>query len=219
MTTVKVQSPEKGIEASLNIIYKNSDKDTVIFLSGGNTPAPLYKALAAEKKLKAGALAMADDRYSMHGQYSNEFMIRESGLVKFMEKSGGAFFSVLEYGLSLAKTAEKYDKDVEFLFSKFPKRIAVLGIGTDGHIASLPAQVKSQKLKVKSLEFVSFVRSFPVEPKVPRISLSLDALSLMDLVIVLVFGEEKREGIKIALKTFFKKELFKKTILITDQEL
>lgn len=217
MRTVQVQTSEKGIEAAKELLYECCDKNTALFLSGGNTPKPLYGQLVKDQKLKAGAIAMVDDRYSLHEQYSNEFMIRESGLVQFIEKSGGAFFPILEYGLSLSKTAQKYDDDVRFLLSKFPKRIAILGVGNDGHIASLPA-VQNPKYKVHNLEFVSYLRSFLVEPKVPRISLSLKTLSLMDLLVVLAFGEDKKEGIKIALKFFFKNGLAKKSILITDQK-
>ncbi len=220
-----VKSSRDGVKLAKKVIYKNCDKNTVLFLSGGSTPKPLYELLVKEKKLKAGALAMVDDRYSLHEQYSNEFMIRESGFIQFVEKTGGAFFPILEYGLSLAKTAQKYDDDVRFLFDKFPKRIAILGIGNDGHIASLPAGNQKSKIKSENLEFVSFVRSFTVEPKVPRISLNLEALSLMDLLVVLVFGEDKKEGIKKALKSFFKGNIAKKTIseritiLITDQKI
>lgn len=215
MRIVKVKSPEVGIEKAKEILYKNCDKNTALFLSGGSTPAPLYKSLADEQKLKVGGVATVDDRYSLHEQYSNEFMIRESGIVRYIENKGGVFFPILEYGLSLSKTAGKYDNDVRFLFSKFPKRIAILGIGKDGHTASLP--VDKKKFKLNNLEFVSFVRSFATEPKIPRISLNLNALSLMDLVIVIVFREDKKEGIKKALEIFFNGNLAKKTILITDQ--
>jgi len=217
MKKIKVSNPKVGIENAKELLYKNCGKNTVLFLSGGSTPRPLYKTLVHEQKLHVGALAMVDDRYSLHEQYSSEFMIKESGLVQLVEKSGGAFFSILEYGLSLPKTAEKYDNTVRFLFDNFPKRVAVLGIGNDGHIASLPSD--SSKFKMKNLEFVSFVHSFLVEPKVPRISLNLNALSLMDLLIVIAFGKDKKEGIKIALKTFLKGNIAKKTMLITDQKL
>lgn len=219
---IVVKSPNEGLEKAAKILYKNCNNQTVLFLSGGSTPRPLYEKLANEGKLKVGAIAMVDDRYSVHEQYSNEFMIRESGLVGYIEKSGGAFFPVLEYGLSLSKTAEKYDDTVHFLFDKFPKRIAILGIGNDGHIASLPADKNYESRMAsrrKNYEFVSFVRSFPIEPKVPRISLNMNALSLMDLLIIIVFGEDKKEGMKKALSYFFKGEAARITILITDQKI
>jgi len=212
-----VKSLDDGVVFSKKLLYDFCNKETVLFLSGGSTPKPLYQKLALERKLKIGALAMVDDRYSLHEQYSNEFMIRESGLVQYIEKLGGVFFPVLEYGLSLPKTAEKYDNTVSFLLDKFPKRIAILGIGTDGHIASLPPE--SSKIKVQNLEFVSFTHSFPTEPKVPRITLTTKTLSLMDLLIILTFGKEKRDGIKTAIKVFFGGKISKKTILITDQKI
>lgn len=222
MSNVKfqiVQSKNEGYELAKKLLYKNCDRDTVLFLSGGSTPKPLYEILANEQKLKVGALAMVDDRYGppMHAN-SNERMIANTGLFKYARTANIPIYLQLKSGLSLEKTTETYEKIAQNLFKNFPKRIAILGIGADGHIASLPAQVKSQKFKVKSLEFVSYLRTFPVEPKIPRISLNLNALQLMNLLIVLAFGEEKKEGIKIALKTFFKTNLAKKTILITDQK-
>jgi 6-phosphogluconolactonase/glucosamine-6-phosphate isomerase/deaminase len=35
----------------------------VLFLSGGSTPKTLYEILAKEQKLKAGAVALIDERF------------------------------------------------------------------------------------------------------------------------------------------------------------
>lgn len=209
---------EKGVNKAKELLYKYSDGGTVIFLSGGSTPKSLYSKLANEKKLKVGACAMVDERYGlpMHAN-SNELMIASTGLFKYFVMSNIPVYLTLTSELSLVESANKYNKTIKRLLSRFPKTIAILGVGADGHIASLPP--RDSKLKVHKLELVSYIRSFETEPKVPRISLNLNALRLMDLVIVLSFGKDKREGIKKALSYFFKGDILRKTILITDQKI
>lgn len=209
-----VESSEEGLEIAKNILYGNVDKKTALFLSGGSTPKNLYKKLAQEKMLQAGAVAMVDDRYTFHQQYSNEIMVKDSGLLSYLEAQNVAFYSILKFGLSASKIAAEYDETVSFLLNHFPKSVAILGIGADGHTAGIP--ILDQK--IESQNYVEHFVGFPEEPK-ERISLTFKALSIIDLLIVLAFGEEKRQGIEIALINFYsKKEVFKKTILITDQE-
>ena len=220
MSNIKFQivgNAEEGIDSALDFLYKNCDKDTALFLSGGKTPKPLYETLAKEKKLEIGAVAMVDDRYSLHQQYSNEFMIKESGLIKFLESKNIAFYSILKLGLNRVQSAREYESDVRFLFEHFKKKIAILGIGPDGHIASITPTLND--LNHLSDQLVTDVKNFPAEIR-ERITLTLSAISKMDLILVLAFGTEKKKGIKIALKTFFSgKEMSKKTLLITDQKI
>ena len=210
-----VENSDEGIDLAENIIYQNCDKNTVLFLSGGNTPKPLYQKLALEQKLKAGAVGMVDDRYTFHQQYSNEIMIKDSGLTKFLDQKNIAFYPILKFGLSRQKTAQEYDETVRFLLTHFPKSVAILGIGADGHTAGIPidADLKSMENKL-----VMDYDTFPTEPK-DRVTLTFTALSMIDCLIVLVFGEDKKEVVK-NLPDFYKREdIIKKTILITDQKL
>lgn len=211
-----VKDQGEGSKLAKQILYETCDKNTALFLSGGKTPRPLYKQLAKEKKLKVGAVAMVDDRYSLHEQYSNEFMIKDSGLIKFLESRNIAFYSILKFGLNRVQTAREYESDVRFLFEQYKKKIAILGIGSDGHIASITSTLND--LNHLSDQLVIDIRNFPAEIR-ERITLTLSAISKMDLIIVLSFGIEKREGIKTAIKVFFNGEISRKTILITDQKI
>ena len=212
-----VKNLEEGMETALKILYEKVDEKTVLFLSGGNTPKPLYKKIAEFKSLEVGAVAMADDRYTFHQQYSNEIMIGESGLISYLNSKNIAFYKILEFGLSREKTAAEYDETVRFLLTHFPKSVAVLGIGVDGHTAGIPVDVGDEELKIKNQNYVAEFDTFPTEPK-DRVSLTFTALSMIDYLIVLVFGEDKKEIVK-NLPAFYKREdIGKKTILITDQD-
>lgn len=212
-----VKDLEEGTEEALKVLYEKVDTQTVLFLSGGTTPKPLYKKIAEYKTLEVGAVAMVDDRYTFHQQYSNEIMIGDSGLIIYLNSKNIAFYKILEFGLSREKTAAEYDETVRFLLTHFPKSIAILGIGRDGHTAGIPVDIGNEELKVKNQNYVAEFDTFPTEPK-DRISLTFTALSMIDCLIVLVFGEDKKEVVK-NLPEFYKREdISKKTILITDQE-
>lgn len=212
-----VKNLEEGTQIALKILYEKVDEKTVLFLSGGNTPKALYKKIAEYKSLEVGAVAMVDDRYTFHQQYSNEIMIGQSGLISYLNSKNIAFYKILEFGLSRQKTAEEYDETVRFLLTHFPKSVAILGIGADGHTAGIPAGIENEELRTKNQNYVSEFDSFPTEPK-DRVSLTFTALSMIDCLIVLVFGEDKKEVVK-NLPEFYKREdISKKTILITDQE-
>ncbi|MEK7092042.1 MAG: 6-phosphogluconolactonase [Patescibacteria group bacterium] len=145
-------------------------------------------------------------------------MIRDCGLVNVE--------SILQHGKSLFETGELYDAKVRKLFLKYAHKVAVMGIGVDGHTAGIPA--KSQKIKVKSQKYdlVMNVNNFPGEFG-QRITLTFRALEQMDLFIVLVFGSEKQSALnamfrkgseeEIPARFFLRPEIAKKTLLITDQ--
>lgn len=222
-----VKDLEEGLELAKNILYEKCGRDTVLFISGGSTPKPLYEKISQERKLHVGAVAMVDDRYSFHQQYSNEIMIAKSGLTVFLDNQNIAFYPILKFGLSREKTAREYDETVSFLLNHFPKSIAILGVGADGHTAGIPAGVNAQEMRVKNENYVTEFNSFPQEPK-DRVTLTFRALSMVDLLIVLAFGEEKKDVVgkiftsKDEEKTpacfYNRPRISEKTILITDQK-
>ena len=236
MRKVKVLDKSEGVEITKKKIYKFVDQKTVLFLSGGSTPKLLYQKFASEKILKPGAVAMMDERYGkpFHPN-SNEKMIRGTGFLSYLEEKKIPFYSILRFhpkGVA-SDIARDYDEVVQGLFKKFQKRVAILGIGADGHVAGIPASPnrgeppRSEKLKVKSEKFAAEIDNFPGEFK-KRITLTLNALSKMDSLMVLVFGEEKREALKLLFSKgsiaevparFLKTpEISQKTLLITDQK-
>jgi len=240
ISIVSVKDINQGSALSKNILYELADKSTVLFLSGGSTPKQLYATLAQEKKLNPGAVALVDERYGLpFSLNSNERMIRDTGLLSYLEEKKIPFYSILRlHPKGIASDLVKaYNKRVGSLLSRFSKRVAILGIGEDGHIAGLLARVQSSparqrvrsqaksggKFKVQS--YVREIRDFPGEFR-ERITLTFKALSKMDLLIVLVFGSSKKNILELMFKKgsigeiparFLKRvDIAKKTILITD---
>jgi len=227
MKIIKVKNLEEGFEVCKNLLYETISKNSVLFLSGGSTPKSLYQILAKEKKLKAGAMALVDERYGekLH-ENSNESMIRDTGLVQYLSKQSIRFYPILE-NKSLEQTAKDYDKTTRYLFNYFPKNVGILGIGTDGHTAGIPAieEIAKNILNDKSLlvNFYDDKKSFYKK----RITLTFLGLSKLDQIIVLVFGKDKKKALELLFKIgsiteiparfLTQKEITRKVILITDQ--
>lgn len=232
MQTISVSSDLKGIEIAKEKLYEAVDKKTVLYLSGGRTPAPLYRKFAKdppagrqEKLFRPGAVAIVDERWGkpMHGN-SNEKMIKDVGFWDYLKTNGVPFYGVLE-NKSLTETAKDYDETVRYLLKWFPKNFAVLGMGSDGHIASIPAG--NEKLRTKNEKLVEEFDDFPGEQK-ERISLTFNALSQMDQIFLLVFGNDKKKALKamfadgpieeIPARFLNTPQVTDKVLLITDQK-
>lgn len=223
------------------ILENYADSKTAIFLSGGNTPKKLYEEIASEKTLRFGAALMIDERFGekMHKK-SNELMLKETGLLEYFENMNVRFYPILQNDIDLENTALQYDETLRFLFKYFPKSVGLLGLGDDGHTAGIPSGIKSHESRImnpndivrKMMENQSLLVSFyELEGYGKRITMNFNALSMLDLILILVLGQEKREILNLMFKVsnleeeiekfpakyYLKPEIASKTILITDQ--
>jgi 6-phosphogluconolactonase/glucosamine-6-phosphate isomerase/deaminase len=233
MKIIKVKNPQEGVEVCKRLLYEKVSKNTALFLSGGSTPKILYEILVKEKLLKAGAVALIDERYFANlKSETNEEMIRQAGLVKYLEESKTRFYPILE-NKNMQDSARDYDETMRYVFNYFIKSIGILGVGVDGHTAGLPAyqEVSEQILNDK----VSLVSNYDISMHhisiyhTPRITLTFLGLSKLDEIIVLVFGKDKRKALKLMLKEgsvaeipsrfLNTKEITDKVTLITDQNI
>jgi 6-phosphogluconolactonase/glucosamine-6-phosphate isomerase/deaminase len=228
MKIIKVKTPQEGVEVCKRLLYEKVFRHSVLFLSGGSTPKTLYEILAKGKKLKAGAVALIDERFGekLH-ENSNEKMIQETGLVQYLSKQNIRFYPILE-NKSFTQTSKDYDEAVRYLFNYFPKSVGILGVGVDGHTAGIPVIAEiSQKIFDDKSSLVSFYddrKSFYKQ----RITLTFLGLSKLDEIIVLVFGKDKKKAVKLMFKQgsitqipsrfLMQPEITEKVTLITDQD-
>ncbi len=233
----EVPTPQKANESIAEILTKYSDFKTALFLSGGTTPKKLYEYFAGEKTLKAGAVGQIDERYGVRNhKNSNEVMITGTGLTAYFEDKNIRFYPMLEQNVEIKNAAKDYDEALRFILKYFPKSVGILGIGEDGHTAGLPSgnqksKVKSQKAK-EVIERInndqsSLVSYYELEDYGQRITMNFAGISMLDLIIILVLGQEKREALKLMFdegpvedcpaRFYLKPEIAEKTILITDQ--
>lgn len=238
----RVSMMYEGFKLARELLYELVDKTTVLYLSGGQTPKDLYKNLANDQKLHPGAVALIDERYGMKGHNtSNEKMIEESGFLPYTKQLGVPFYPILqENHPNLSETADNYDMTLKYLFAGFPKSVGILGIGLDGHTAGIAGERKDPSLgsghvfhnpmfdeEQKNLLVSSFA---DLEGKFKeRVSMTFRGLSMIDVYIVLVFGDDKKDALEKVFSDgpeedipgrFFKRsEIAKRTLLITDQKI
>lgn len=242
ITVCRVPLMYEGFKIAKEILLTIADRKTVLYLSGGRTPKDLYENLALDKKLYPGAIALIDERYG--GKYhntSNERMIRDTGLLPMISEKGVPFYPILlDDQLDLAETAKNYDMTLRYLFAGFPKSVGVLGIGMDGHTAGIAGNRKASTAStIEAFENPLFSKDDPGSlvssfsdlkgPFKERITMTFLGLSMIDVFIVLVFGEDKKAALEQVFSDgseeevpgrFFKRpEIARRTIFITDQKI
>ena len=119
-----------------------STKTFHIALSGGKTVVPFYRALAKSKdtRFKQTEFYIVDERYvPVTHKESNCGMIKKTLISKIHCKK----FHFFDTNISIEKSLKKYEKEVHG--KTFD--LVVLGIGEDGHFASIFPHSKAIKTK------------------------------------------------------------------------
>ena len=160
-----------------------------IAVSGGSTPRPAYvRAAEIEPDWGAVALWFADERcVPQDDARSNYRLVRETLL------DGLAFPPIVHrvHGeLPPEEAAVEYDSIAEGL----QLDVALLGIGPDGHTASLFPNAPALDARERAA-----VSAEPaLDPWVPRVTLTIPILSSAQLVLFLVSGEDKAAAVERA---------------------
>jgi 6-phosphogluconolactonase len=167
-----------------------------VVLTGGSTPRRAYE-LAAERDVDwHGATAWFGDERCVAPDHpdSNYGMARAALFERLGER--GPVVRRIDGERGPEAGAAAYDAALrDELGDAPPFDLLLLGLGPDGHTASLfpakPEQDIDDRLAVG-------VPVAGLEPYVPRITLTLPALNAARHVVFLVTGEAKREAVRIA---------------------
>lgn len=205
-------------QVALKLLSKKIDKDTLMLLSGGTSPDLLYQLIAQNKSLRPGAVALIDERYGLplHAD-SNEKMIRDTGLISHLYKEGVPFYGILREE-DPKIVAAKYEETIKKLFKEFPKKIAIMGIGIDGHTAGIKPDLAYEHNRLV-IAYEDTAGSFG-----KRITLTFEALAEIDEFIILAFGKNKKRALEAMFETSdqqktpaaFYVNSHRRTILLTD---
>lgn len=228
-----VPTVTKGFTLAKELLYKLVDTKTVLYLSGGKTPKELYVDLAHEEVVHPGAVGLVDERYGekFHDS-SNEKMLRDSRFLRYLEMRDIPFYPMLIGEQGRVDTARTYDEKIRELNTTFTRSIATLGIGLDGHTAGIAGNRDDFTNPLfSSAEKDALVSEFDDETGMfkQRVTMTFLGLSMMDVLIVIVFGADKKEALQALFSEgseeevpsrFLKRpEVAEKTILITDQNI
>lgn len=109
----------------------------IVGLSGGSTPKPIYEALGKENiDWNTVFLFLVDDRYiDAHDDESNQKLVRETLLMNASIPEKNIIFP--DTTLPIDKCIADYEIRLAELLSKGIPHMVTLGLGEDGHIASL----------------------------------------------------------------------------------
>lgn len=163
--------------------------------TGGNTPGPVYDALAKRDLDWAGVtVTLTDERWvDPASPLSNEGLVRARLLVG---SAAAAQFAPLK-GAGASPHADALAAE-PVLAALTPFDLVLLGMGPDGHIASLfPGDAGlATTLDPAGPRLCVGVDQAGLDPFVPRISLTARALLDARLIVLLVTGEDKRALIR-----------------------
>ncbi|MEQ8206849.1 MAG: 6-phosphogluconolactonase [Woeseia sp.] len=173
-----------------------SGGETSLVISGGTTPGPcLSKLSTANLDWKRVHAVLSDERWvPADSDDSNEKLAREVLLSN--AAAAANLHGVFRAGMSVDERAIQLDKELRM--QPLPFACALLGMGADGHFASLFPDADNL---TTGLDPDSPLLCIPVRTKAsphPRISLTLSALSRSDEIVLLIFGEEKRDVLRAA---------------------
>jgi 6-phosphogluconolactonase len=195
MILKKISSEDLWIEKIISSIIKIADLAISkrgrfdIVLCGGNTPINVYKKLSKiETDWSLWNFWIGDERMLEPNSSELNCKMIEDNFLKFISLKKNANF--IDLNLEIEKARELYSKKLQEikLFD-----LVLLGIGEDGHTASLfPGNDIGQD---ENSDLAISVYNSPKFPK-QRISMSANRLSLSKNVFYLVNGSNKKSIIK-----------------------
>jgi len=161
----------------------------IVGLSGGSTPGPVYEALGkADLPWDKVHIFLVDERYVPpdHAE-SNQRMISATLLREAPIPPGHICFP--DTALPLSQCIERYALNLHTLCSDHLPDLVILGMGEDGHIASLFPPVPELALGYQALIIHTTTDVFAVHD---RISVSLNLLAASESQIFLLKGAKKK---------------------------
>jgi len=187
---VVVDSAAEAIEATAARIAAAVDAGGHIALSGGGSPRPAYERVSVLRPdWSRVELWWVDERVvPPTDERSNYRLVRESLLdgIARLPKAVHRVHGELEPEAAAAR----YDEELAGVAIDF----ALLGIGGDGHTASLFPNAES--LAVEDRRALAVPAGFA--PFVPRVTMSLPLLSEVATMVYLVLGADKAEPVERA---------------------
>lgn len=172
---------------------------TVVALSGGNTPKPLYELLAQEpskSKMPWDRVhwIMGDERFVPPSDPASNYGMARAAFLSHVPVPPENVHPVETDGVALDEAARDYETMLQGLYGTGTLQpgkplldITLLGLGDDGHTASLLPH--EPVLQVRD-RWVAAVPKGRVEE---RITLTYPAINASEIVAFLVSGEGKRD--------------------------
>ena len=163
-----------------------------LIVTGGRTPGGIYDRLARTAiAWPQVTLTLSDERFVPPDHPdSNEGLIRNR-LLQYAAASA-TFIPLMGKGETVETVAAQADRGLSAL--RWPADLTVLGMGDDGHIASLfpESPVLANGLAKRAYRRCIAVPAGMPAPQQPRLSLTLKALTNTRAILIVTTGKAKR---------------------------
>ena len=184
-----IAAAQQIVEALLRRLDGQGEASLVV--SGGTSPAAVFAELAKTTLPWSDVhVILSDERWvPPEHEDSNEKLVRETLLAGEAQDAG--LLPVYRPDVTIEDRCSEINE--ELLQAPFPFACVLLGMGEDGHVASLfpDAENLQDGLDVDSRQLCIPVQT-AASPH-PRVSLTLSALSRSDEIVLLIFGDAKRD--------------------------
>lgn len=160
--------------------------------TGGRSPAPVYDLLAQARDVDWArvGVTLSDDRFvPISSPDSNERLVRERLLTDAAAKA--VFTPISTAAENVEAAAEKVEVGVRALA---PYDVMLLGMGEDGHVASLipGSPVLDLGMDPAGTRFCLGIPAGVGSPPIARVTMTMPALLQARLILVLISGEKKK---------------------------
>lgn len=205
---------------NLNIIYSENpaheagkilneelkgDKSVLLLTSGGSS-FEILDYIEKENLSSKITIGIVDERVTENPEHSNFKQLQNLAFYKSAEESGVNFLDLDLSSDDLKKSGEKFEGEIKKWEEKNPggKIICTLGIGKDAHIAGIMPFPENKELFEELFEnhqkqVVVYDAKGKNEHSL-RVTVTNTFLRKVDLAVVFVKGEEKRNALKEVLE-------------------
>ena len=188
---ILIQKFIKFFKRSLKKELKRAKRFSFV-LTGGKSPIKLYKQIAEDKNIRWDKIDffIGDERYvnekSKHSNINN----CKKYLLNKIKISKSQIFKIPTGSKSIKKDSVNYEKILKKYFKnkKISFSLILLGIGDDGHIASL----FSDNIRIKNNENVSYVKRKDFN----RITLTIKSINNSKLIFLWAPNKIKNKIVK-----------------------
>ena len=181
----------KVFKQSLNKKLKNSSRFSFV-LTGGKSPIKLYKKIAKMKDIYWGKVDffIGDERYVKENSKNSNLYMCKKYLLNKLKIPNKQIFKIETNKKNIKEDVAKYEKVLKKYFKnkKVKFDLLLLGIGLDGHIASL----FKNNIKIKNNKNVTYVK----KNDFPRITLTLRSINNSNLIFLWAPGKKRFKLIK-----------------------
>jgi len=175
-----------------------------LVLSGGKTPKGLYSILANQIiDWKNIILFWGDERFVSHDNHESNFNMTCKSLLSKIDIPDTNINPIPTKTSTPKESAVIYESNLHLFFEKYSKSnysfdCILLGIGEDGHTASL---FPGSPVLNEKIDWVKNVTAPPTYSIRERITLTLPIINRSKCILFLVSGDSKRPVIKSILNT------------------